>query len=187
VRERRREWGRHRLGPVVATAFVAAIVGAGAVVASAPGGAAARTDGVVRRPPERRATLARVVDGDTLKLTDGTRVRLIGIDTPEVAHPGSPGDECFGPQATRETERLLHPGDRLRLVLDADHYDQYGRLLAYVYRAADDLFVNARLLDRGYAYLLTVSPNVAHVRQFRLLARGARLAGRGLWSACARA
>jgi micrococcal nuclease len=134
-------------------------------------------------PPERRVTLERVVDGDTLKLADGTRVRLIGIDTPEVAHPDF-GDECYGPEASRETERLLHPGDELRLVFDLDRYDRYGRLLAYVYRAVDDLFVNARLLKRGFAYVETVRPNVAHVTRFRRLAREARDAGRGLWSSC---
>lgn len=138
---------------------------------------------VTAAPPARRATLDRVVDGDTLRLRDGTRVRLIGIDTPEVAHPDF-GDECYGPEATRETERLLHPGDELRLVLDADRYDQYGRLLAYVYRAADGVFVNARLVKRGFAYVETVPPNVAHAGRFRRLAREARAGGRGLWSAC---
>lgn len=134
-------------------------------------------------PDGRRVTLERVVDGDTLKLADGTRVRLIGIDTPEVVHPDL-GVECYGPEASRATERLLRPGDELRLVFDVDRYDQYGRLLAYVYRAVDDLFVNARLVKRGFAYVETVPPNVAHAARFRRLAREARRAGRGLWSSC---
>jgi micrococcal nuclease len=132
---------------------------------------------------ERRATLDRVVDGDTLEVRDGTRVRLIGIDTPETVHPDF-GDECFGEEATRYTERLLRPGDELRLVFDVERYDQYQRLLAYVYRAVDDAFVNARLVKRGYAYTETVPPNVAHADRFRRLAGEAREAGRGLWSAC---
>jgi endonuclease YncB( thermonuclease family) len=132
---------------------------------------------------ERRVTLDRVVDGDTLKLGDGTRVRLIGIDTPETVHPDF-GDECYGPEATRFAERLLRPADELRLVLDVESHDQYGRLLAYVYRAADGLFVNAQLVKRGYAYVETVPPNVAHAEQFRRLAREAREHDRGLWSAC---
>ena len=135
-------------------------------------------------PPEgRRATLDRVVDGDTLVLRDGTRVRLIGIDTPESVRPDFPV-ECYGPEASRYTEHLLRPGDPLRLVFDVDRYDRYGRLLAYVYRAADDLFVNARIIARGYAYVDTVPPNVAHAEQFRRLARTAREKGRGLWSKC---
>lgn len=133
--------------------------------------------------PERQATLDRVVDGDTLELRDGDRIRLIGIDTPETVHPDF-GDECYGEAASRYAEHLLHPGDELRLVLDVEHRDQYGRLLAYVYRAADDLFVNARIVKQGYAYVETVPPNVAHAEQFRRLARQAREHDRGLWSAC---
>jgi micrococcal nuclease len=94
------------------------------------------------------------------------------------------GDECFGEEATRYTERLLRPGDELRLVFDVERYDQYQRLLAYVYRAVDDAFVNARLVERGYADTETVPPNVRHAGRFRRLAREAREAGRGLWSAC---
>ena len=132
---------------------------------------------------ERQVTLDRVVDGDTLELRDGTRVRLIGIDTPETVHPDF-GDECYGPEASRYAERLLHPGDELRLVLDVDRYDQYGRLLAYVYRAVDDLFVNAQLVKRGFAYVESVPPNVAHAARLRRLAGDAREHDRGLWSAC---
>ena len=94
---------------------------------------------------------------------DGTRVRLIGIDTPETVHPDF-GDECYGEEASRFTERLVRPGDALRLVFDVERFDRYGRLLAYVYRAADDLFVNARIVARGYAYVETVPPNVASRR-----------------------
>jgi micrococcal nuclease len=133
--------------------------------------------------PERSARLRRVVDGDTLELRDGARVRLIGIDTPETVHPDF-GDECYGAQASRFTERLLRPGDALRLVFDVERFDRYGRLLAYVYRAADDVFVNARIVSRGYAYVETIPPNVAHAERFRRLARKARERELGLWSAC---
>jgi len=148
------------------------------VVASSPPATAAASNG-----GERTTTLGRVVDGDTLLLSDRTRVRLIGIDTPEVAHPDF-GDECYGPEAQAYAERLLRPGDELRLVFDVDRYDRYGRLLAYVYRAADDLFVNARIIKKGYAYVLTVPPDVAHAPQFRRLAREARDHHRGLWAVC---
>ena len=91
--------------------------------------------------------------------------------------------QCFAKRASAFNERLVD-GERVRLVLDAEHRDRYGRLLAYVYRARDGLFVNAVLVRRGYAQPLTIPPNVAHAAEFRRLAAAARHAGRGLWSAC---
>ena len=75
-------------------------------------------------------------------------------------------------------------GERVRLVRDVEERDRYGRLLAYVYRARDGLFVNAELVRRGYATVATFPPNVAHEREFRRLAKRARMSGRGLWSQC---
>jgi micrococcal nuclease len=72
----------------------------------------------------------------------------------------------------------------VRLVRDVEARDRYGRLLAYVYRRRDGLFVNAELVRRGYATVATFPPNVAHEDEFRRLARRARLSGRGLWSEC---
>ena len=72
----------------------------------------------------------------------------------------------------------------MRLEFDAERRDRYGRLLAYVYREPDGLFVNAELVRRGYAQPLTIAPNVAHAAEFRRLARTARRGGRGLWAAC---
>ena len=73
----------------------------------------------------------------------------------------------------------------MRLVSDVEARDRYGRLLAYVYRERDGLFVNAELVRRGYATVATFPPNVAHEAEFRRLAARARRAGRGLWSRCA--
>jgi micrococcal nuclease len=72
----------------------------------------------------------------------------------------------------------------VRLVLDIEHRDRFGRLLAYVYRADDGLFVNAELVRGGFARTLTIPPNVRYAARFAALARQARRAGRGLWSAC---
>jgi micrococcal nuclease len=72
----------------------------------------------------------------------------------------------------------------VRLRFDAERRDRYGRLLAYVYRARDGLFVNAQLVRRGYARTLTIPPNVAHADEFRRLAASARRHGAGLWSSC---
>lgn len=133
-------------------------------------------------------TVIRVVDGDTIhvRLPDGTRekVRHIGIDTPESVKPNTPV-QCFAKAAAARNEELVG-GERVELRTDVEERDRYGRLLAYVYRVRDDLFVNAALIREGYAVPLTIPPNVAHADEFTALAREARRADRGLWRACAR-
>ena len=127
----------------------------------------------------------RVVDGDTIRVVEDGReeaVRYIGVDTPESVKPGSPV-ECFGKAASRANRDLV-AGERVRLVEDVEARDRYGRLLAYVYRARDGLFVNAELVRRGFATPATFPPNVAHEDEFADLARRARRDQRGLWSAC---
>ena len=137
------------------------------------------------------ATLVRVVDGDTIVASiDGRRepVRLIGIDTPETVEPDPQGGtspaECFGPEATAFTTSLLPEGTALRLERDAEARDDYDRVLAYVYRADDGLFVNLEIVREGYASLLTFPPNVTHASEFAAAARSAEAGDRGLWSAC---
>ena len=133
-----------------------------------------------------RAVVTRVVDGDTIHVSIGGNeetVRLIGINTPETVDPRSPV-ECFGEEAHDHTESLLPGGTEVRLVRDVEARDRYHRLLAYVYRVDDGLFVNLALAEDGYADLLTFPPNVAHVDDFTRAVREAREAGRGLWAAC---
>jgi|tagenome__1003787_1003787.scaffolds.fasta_scaffold20401223_2 micrococcal nuclease len=125
----------------------------------------------------------RVVDGDTIVVTGGERVRFIGMDTPETKDPRKPV-QCYGREASARTEQLLPPGTAVVLVYDVDRTDRYGRTLAYVYRARDNLFVNASLVRDGYAMALTVPPDVAKADEFVRLAREAREADRGLWHAC---
>jgi micrococcal nuclease len=132
-----------------------------------------------------RATgvVTRVVDGDTVAVRiDGAdqRVRYIGVDTPETVKPGTPV-QCFGKAASAYNHRLVD-GQSVRLHFDAERHDRYGRLLAYVYRARDGLFVNAALVRGGYATTLTIPPNTAHATQFATLERRARQRHRGLWS-----
>jgi micrococcal nuclease len=128
------------------------------------------------------ARVQRVVDGDTVVLAGGERVRYIGVDTPESVKPGTPV-QCFAEAASHFNRRLIE-GERVRLRFDAERRDRYGRLLAYVYRARDGLFVNAQLVRRGYARTLTIAPNVRHAGEFRRLAADARRHGTGLWSSC---
>src|SRR5215203_2203330 len=135
--------------------------------------------------PESGGQVLRVVDGDTIHVqVDGRdeTVRYIGVDTPESVKPGTPV-QCFAKRAGAFNERLV-AGERVRLVADAEERDRYGRLLAYVYRARDGVFVNAALVRDRYAHAYTVPPNVAHADEFVAWQRAARAANRGLWSAC---
>jgi micrococcal nuclease len=139
------------------------------------GGTAAASEGLV----------VKVVDGDTIHvLVAGRRekVRYIGVDTPETKHP-TKGVQCYGRAASAFNARLVG-GERVRLVRDVEQRDRYGRLLAYVYRARDGLFVNAELARLGYAQPLAIAPDVRHASRLGALARQARRTGRGLWSAC---
>ena len=136
--------------------------------------------------PAGAATVLRVVDGDTVVVNIGgaeENVRLIGVDTPETVDPRRPVG-CFGKEAGAHTKSLLPEGTEVRLERDVEQRDRYGRLLAYVYRSSDGLFVNDALLRDGYGQLLTIPPNVAHVERFTASQRAAREAGAGLWSAC---
>ena len=141
---------------------------------------------------EPNAVVEHVVDGDTIDVVvDGReeRVRLTGIDTPEVARDAS-GDrpatvcECFGDEATAFVERLLPVGTPIRLERDVVGRDDYGRLLAYVYRAEDGIFVNYEIVRQGYAQPLTIPPNVTFSELMVAAARDAEADDAGLWSAC---
>ncbi len=130
--------------------------------------------------------VTKVVDGDTIEVrVQGRteRVRLIGIDTPETKDPRKPV-QCFGKEASARTAELLPPGTAVRLVRDVEERDSYDRLLAYVYRSSDGLFVNLELAQGGYADLLTYPPNVAHTGELRAAVDEARREQRGLWQAC---
>lgn len=128
-------------------------------------------------------TVKRVVDGDTIELEGGERVRLVGVDTPETKHPRKPV-ERFGKEAAAFTKRHL-AGEKVKLTYDqanaaTKHRDRYGRLLAYVHRERDNWDHCAELLKQGYAYAYTEFP-AARLEEFRKLQREAREAKRGLW------
>jgi micrococcal nuclease len=132
------------------------------------------------------AVVRRVIDGDTIDVSIGSRherVRLIGIDTPETKDPRKPV-QCYGPQASALTESLLPPSTAIRLERDEEARDDYGRLLAYVYRARDGLFVNLTLARDGAARELSIRPNTAYEAEIAAAVATARAARRGLWGAC---
>ena len=127
------------------------------------------------------ATVTRIVDGDTIHVrVDGhlEKVRYIGVNTPEVHHPRK-GEEPGG-RAAAAVNRDLVNGRRVRLELDTQSRDRYGRLLAYVW--VDETMINAELVRRGFAQAMTVPPNVRHQSLFLKLQREAREARRGLWA-----
>jgi endonuclease YncB( thermonuclease family) len=135
---------------------------------------------------ETNATIVHVVDGDTVDVSvhgRRERVRLLGIDTPETKDPDKPV-QCYGLEAVQLTEALLPEGSAVRLERDAEARDDYGRLLAYIYRGQDDLFVNVELASRGAAVALSIPPNVTHADEIAAAVDAARRAGRGLWRAC---
>jgi micrococcal nuclease len=122
--------------------------------------------------------VTQVLDGDTIRVGH-TRVRLIGIDAPEIAHRNKPG-EYYGPEAAAFARRLL-AGKRVRLAFNmGDEVDAYGRVLAYVF-LEDGTFVNRELVRRGYARVLTRFP-FDYVDDFRQAQTEARRAGLGLWA-----
>lgn len=108
---------------------------------------------------ENTYQVARVIDGDTIKLSNGDRVRYIGINTPETKHPRK-GVEYFGPEASAFNKKLVG-GKKVRLEFDVQRRDRYGRLLAYVY-LLDGTFVNLELVRQGFAQVSTFPPNVKH-------------------------
>lgn len=124
-----------------------------------------------------------VVDGDTIALRNGQRVRLVQIDTPEVYF----GLECYGRAASRTTEELLPVGSRVRLFREpaTDSVDQYRRLLRYVVRVNGALNVNIRLVAVGaaapYFYL---GRRGRFAARLEFLARRAKARHLGLWGAC---
>ena len=135
----------------------------------------------------------RVVDGDTLKLSDNRRVRLIGVDTPEVHYSDKLVRDAkrtkrdiasiqeMGKKASDFTRKLCD-GKKVRLEFDVEKRDRYKRLLAYVY-LEDGTFINAKLIEEGYAQVMTIPPNVKYADYFLKLQKEAREGNKGLWGA----
>lgn len=132
------------------------------------------------------AVVERVVDGDTLiaKIGDSSEtVRLIGIDTPESVAPTRPV-QCFGKESTLYLDALLPPGSEITLVRDVEARDAYDRMLGYIVRSRDGLFVNLELVAAGYAAAFDYPPNDHYAAVLARAEAEAVAAGRGLWGAC---
>ena len=134
----------------------------------------------------------RVVDGDTLLLTNGERVRLLGIDAPESrADPRAQkqgemeGKDLktiisMGKRATKFVQDLVRPGDQIRIEFDIEKRDRYGRLLGYVY-LLNGKMLNEEIVKAGYANLLTHPPNVKYQERLLSAYKEARKNKKGLW------
>lgn len=132
------------------------------------------------------AVVERVVDGDTIVARVGNEsetVRLIGIDTPESVARTRPV-ECYGQEASFYLAKVLPVGTAITLVRDVETRDVYDRLLAYVIRSYDSLFVNLELISAGYAAVLEYWPNNYYSSLFARAEAEAKHSLRGLWKAC---
>ena len=151
--------------------------------------AATTIEGLLAKPegPTERATVVRIVDGDTIVVDRGhgkEKVRYIGIDTPESVKPDTPV-EFMGKEAT-EANAALVDGQTVLLETDVSDTDDYGRLLRYVWiedpqRPDGLLLVNLALVAHGFANAATFPPDVRYADVFRQAERAARAQGLGLW------
>jgi len=131
--------------------------------------------------------IKRVLDGDTFEIENNNKtilVRMLGIDTPETIDPRKP-IQCFGKEASDKTKELLQ-GNSITLEIDStqSNLDKYGRILAYVYRANDNLFINQYLLDQGYAREYTYGLAYKKQKEFKEIQKIAKKDKRGLWEIC---
>jgi micrococcal nuclease len=119
-----------------------------------------------------------VNDGDTIVLADGRNVRYIGINAPEIDH-GIQKAEPYGYKAKNYNKKMVL-STMIRLEIDKERYDQYGRLLAYIF-LKDGKFVNKAMIEQGYAYLLPRRPNVRYNKVLLQSQRNAMSAKQGIW------
>lgn len=122
----------------------------------------------------------RVIDGDTIEISGGVRLRYIGIDTPESVDPRQPV-QCFSKEATEANKRLVL-GKSVRLEKDVSETDRFGRILRYVY--VDDVMVNEELVRNGFAQAITYPPDVKYQEKLSDAEEEARNGLLGLWGSC---
>ncbi len=130
---------------------------------------------------EEVAQVARVVDGDTIVLEDGRRVRYIGIDTPEIHVDTRKKPDCYAHKATARNRELVE-GKTVHLIRDVEDTDRYGRALRYVF--VGDVFINDALVREGYALARHYRPNTAYQGVLDAAEVVARNNSVGLWKYC---
>lgn len=153
----------------------------GAVLASGTPAAHGETPALLC-PPDRidqTVEVSQIFDGDTVRLADGRKVRLIGINAPEIGHDGAPS-EAYAEQAREDLSRLVHGHRNVGLRFDAERHDKYGRLLAHLF-LPDGRSIEARLLEQGVATSLAIPPNTWNLDCYLGVEAKARSKGTGLW------
>ncbi len=145
----------------------------------------------IKTLPGHLYRVERVIDGDTLKLNNGQRVRLIGIDAPELKegpklardlkqrHSSKKTELAHGKKSYQYVKKLVE-GKKVTLKFDTRKYDDYQRLLAYVYLTNGQL-VNAQIIKAGYAYPVYIKPDIKYSQLFQELHAQAKEKHRGLW------
>ncbi len=124
--------------------------------------------------PENLVKITRVIDGDTVELEGGKRLRLIGIDSPEKG-------DCYSQEATNKASELLE-SQEVTLEKDVSETDRYGRLLRYIWKG--ETLINEQLVKEGYASSYSYPPDVKYQDRIVAAQKEARDNNRGLWSAC---
>lgn len=158
---------------------LAVCAGSGCASSDPDGGSDETTTGQISPCGPNEGIVASVLDGDTVDMLDGTRVRYLMVDTPEVSSP----EECWGPEATTFNRDLVE-GKTVQLSYDEVCQDQYGRTLAYV--SIEGVEINTRLVERGHACVLHIPPNgEERLVEFMNLQAIAQSENRGMWGACA--
>ncbi len=124
--------------------------------------------------------VSRVIDGDTIEIEGGERVRYIGIDTPETVDPRKPV-QCFGVEASNKNKELVE-GKTVRLEKDTTDRDKYNRLLRYIW--VGDTFINLEMVKQGFAYSYSYPPDIKYQDQIVAAQQEAEKNKNGLWAAC---
>ncbi len=124
--------------------------------------------------------VTKIVDGDTIEIEGGQKVRYIGIDTPETVDPRQTVG-CYGKEASNKNKDLVE-GKKVRLEKDVSETDRYGRLLRYVY--VDETFVNEYLVSEGFGKAASYPPDVKYQDKFKAAETSARNSKKGLWGSC---
>lgn len=128
---------------------------------------------------DRWVTVAKIYDGDTFQTEDGERIRLLGLNTPEIQHRDSPA-QPLGDEATLALRRLI-AGKVVRLAFDREKIDIYGRTLAQIYDRRGR-WINGMMVEQGWAHVYTFVPNLRWTKRLLRLERKARRRKLGIWN-----
>lgn len=164
------------LYPYQTLVLLRAIVSIGAVLMALPADAASCAPDRI----DEYAKVKQVFDGDTIQLTDGRKLRLVGINSPELGKEDRP-PEPYADQAHHALSSVLKPHSTVGIRYDQERHDQYHRVLAHLYTPESDS-IEAWLLENGYAMMIAIPPNVWNLDCYRQAEQRAQKQQKGLWS-----